>query len=81
MQVLGLVCERKLHKQPFEGLGLGVAFMVAFNFSCCYSTADFSFFLYPCPYCYLRLLLLCQEPSSAKPHLDIPKVFVNVEYH
>lgn len=48
VQVLGLVCERKLHKQPFEGLGLGGVFIVAFNFSCCYGTADFSFFLYPC---------------------------------
>lgn len=50
VQVLGLVCERKLHKQPFEGLGLGVGFIVAFNFSCCYSIAEFSFFLYPYVY-------------------------------
>lgn len=44
VQVLGLVCERKLHKQSFEGLGLGA---VALSFSCCYCTASFSFSLYP----------------------------------
>lgn len=79
VQVLGLVCERKLHKQSFEGLGLGAVY-------CCsvfpIATALPAF---PSPCIPLSVLLpelvwLCQEPSPGKPHSAMPRIFVNVKY-
>lgn len=70
----------KLHKQPFEGLGLGGVFIVAFNFSCCYGIADFSFFLYPYGPVATWGLYRCAKSPPRKPHSDIHKIFVNVKY-
>lgn len=66
-QVLGSVCERKLHKQSFEGLGLGTVY-------CC------QLFLLPVALLLPELVWLCQEPSSGKPRSAAHKGFVNVKY-
>lgn len=56
VQVLGLVCERKLHKQSFEGLGLGQFVVASFSFSLC-----------PC--CYLSLSG-CAKSSPLESHIQ-----------
>lgn len=58
VQVLGFVWERKLHKEVFEGLGLGAV-------HCC---SQFSFFLCGC--CYLSLCG-CAKSPPLESHIQL----------
>lgn len=67
VQVLGLVCEKKLHKQSLEGLGPEAVY-------CC------QLFLLPVSLLLPELVWLCQESSSGRPHSATHSGFVNVKY-
>lgn len=64
VEVLGLVCERKLHKQSLR-LWHWEQFIVALSFSCCHGAASFSFSLCPC--CYLSWCGCAKSPPLESP--------------